>query len=109
MRHTVLLTEGAERDLEAIFDYIASTDSPHRASRLLGQLMAAAGKLSELPGRGAIPPELLALGIRDYRQVHFKPYRLIYRVMQRRAIIYVIADSRRDLPALLARRLLQSD
>ena len=52
---------------------------------------------------------MIALGIRDYRQVHFKPYRLIYRVMQRRAIIYVIADSRRDLPALLARRLLQSD
>lgn len=109
MRYSVLLTEGAERDLEAIFDYIASTDSPLKASRLLDQLTAVAEKLSELPDRGAIPPELIALGIRDYRQVHFKPYRLIYRLTQRRVIIYTIADSRRDLPALLTRRLLQSD
>ena len=46
------------------------------------------------------------MGIREYRQTHFKPYRLIYRVIGERVYVYVIADSRRDMQSLLARRLL---
>lgn len=49
---------------------------------------------------------LLALGIQDYRQVFFKPYRLIYRLHGKPVVVYLIADGRRDMPALLARRLL---
>jgi toxin ParE1/3/4 len=49
---------------------------------------------------------LLALGIREYRQTFFRPYRLIYRVMDRRVYIYLIADGRRNMQSLLARRLL---
>jgi toxin ParE1/3/4 len=49
---------------------------------------------------------LLDLGIKDYRQTFFKPYRLIYRVMARDVVVFVIADSRRDMQGLLARRLL---
>lgn len=54
----------------------------------------------------AIPRELSALGIREYRQLFFKPYRVIYRVLDGRVIIYLIADGRRDMESLLARRLL---
>ena len=50
--------------------------------------------------------ELLALGIKEYRQAFFKPYRVIYRVIDSRVIIYVIADGRRDMQTVLARRLL---
>lgn len=50
--------------------------------------------------------ELLALGIREYRQTHFKPYRLIYRVSGKQVIIYLIADGRRDMQTLLMRRML---
>jgi toxin ParE1/3/4 len=42
----------------------------------------------------------------EYRQVFFKPYRVIYRLHAQRVVIYVIADGRRDMQALLARRLL---
>jgi toxin ParE1/3/4 len=49
---------------------------------------------------------LLALGIREYRQAFFKPYRLIYRVIGKRVFIYLIADGRRDMQSLLSRRLL---
>jgi len=49
---------------------------------------------------------LLALGIREYRQSLFKPYRVIYRVIGQRVYIYLIVDGRRDMQALLARRLL---
>ena len=55
--------------------------------------------------RSAHPRELLALGIREYRQTFFKPYRVIYRASGRRVYVYLIADGRRDMQTLLARRL----
>ena len=62
--------------------------------------------LVEFPERGSYPKELVALGITDYRQTAFKPYRVIYRVLGDRVVIYLIADGRRDMQSVLARRLL---
>jgi toxin ParE1/3/4 len=106
MRHDVLLTEGAERDLEELYDYIAEVHSPANADYVLDQLMEVVEDLATFPERGAYPKELLALGIREYRQAFFKPYRVIYRVMGKQVFIYLIADGRRDMQTLLARRLL---
>lgn len=102
----VLLTEGAERDLEAIHDHIAQFDSAAAANRVLDRLMEVAQSLSRFPERGSYPKELIALGIKEYRQTSFKPYRLIYRVRGAQVIIYLIADGRRDMQSVLARRLL---
>lgn len=104
--HEVLLTEGAEQDLESIYDYIAAFDSVANADCVLDQLLEVAESLSRFPERGSYPMELSALGIREYRQAFFKPYRVIYRVVETQVIIYVIADGRRDMQSLLARRLL---
>ena len=102
----VLLTQGAEQDLESIYDYIAAFDSPANADYVLDRLMKAVEGLATFPERGSYPKELLALGIKEYRQTFFKPYRMIYRVIDQRVYVHVIADGRRDMQALLARRLL---
>jgi len=44
--------------------------------------------------------------MRDYRETFFKPYRIIYSVEGTRVDVYMIADGRRDMQALLSRRLL---
>lgn len=106
MPYQVLLTAGAERDLESIYDHIAEFDSKASANHVLDKLLKAADGIATFPERGAYPRELLALGIKEYRQVFFKPYRLIYRIIDTRVLIYLIADSRRDMQSLLARRLL---
>ncbi len=106
MRHEVLLSAAAERDLDELYDYIAEFDSPASAESVLERLLAAAESIARFPERGAHPRELLALGIRDYRQVYFKPYRVIYRVLGKRVVIDLIVDGRRDMQSLLARRLL---
>lgn len=62
--------------------------------------------LSESPQRGAHPKELLSLGIREYREVFFKPYRIIHRILNDTAYVLLIANGRRDLQTLLERRLL---
>jgi toxin ParE1/3/4 len=68
--------------------------------------MEVAETLAAFPERGSYPKELLALGIREYSQAYFKPYRLIYRVIGTQVIVYMIADGRRDLQTLLSRRML---
>ncbi|MDD4887839.1 MAG: type II toxin-antitoxin system RelE/ParE family toxin [Thiomonas sp.] len=102
----VLLTKGAEQDLEAIHDYISELDCVANANQVLDDLMGVVRSLSRFPERGSYPKELLGLGIKEYRQTFLKPYRVVYRVTGRHVIIYLIADGRRDLQTLLARRLL---
>jgi toxin ParE1/3/4 len=106
MHFKVLLTEDAERDLEDIYNYIAEYDSRQKADYVLDRLLEVTDSLATSPERGLPPRELSGLGIQEYRQVFFKPYRLIYRQSDQRVIIYVIADGRRDMQSLLSRRLL---
>lgn len=105
-RYRVVLTAGAEQDLESIHDYVAEFDSSTNADRLLDHLLTVAESLSQFPDRGSYPKELLAVGAKEYRQAFFKPYRLIYKVIGAQVVIYLIADGRRDMQSLLIRRLL---
>ena len=106
--YQVLLTRGAEDDLESIYDYIAQFDCVANADYVLDQVMEVAESLTRMPERGSFVKELLALGIKEYRQVFFKPYRVIYRVMDDQVVVYLIVDGRRDMQAVLARRLLST-
>jgi toxin ParE1/3/4 len=106
MRYEVLLTEDAEQDLEELYAYVAKSDSPKNADYVLERLLEIAESLAISPERGSQPKELRSLGIQEYRQVFFKPYRVIYRVLDKKVVLYVIADGRRDMQSLLSRRLL---
>ena len=108
MPFAVLLTNDAARDLDDLYDYIASHDTPQKADYVLDQIEKAFSTLSEFPERGAYPKELLALGIREYREVFFKPYRIIYRIMDKNVYVLLIADGRRDMQSLLQLRLLEA-
>ncbi len=102
----VLLAEGSEQDLEAIHDHISEFDCVANAHHVLNSLLDVVESLSKCPERGSYPKELIGLGIKEYRQTFFKPYRVIYRVTGSQVIIYLIAEGRRDMQSLLARRLL---
>ncbi len=108
MSFVVFLTADAARDLEELYQYIALHDAPGKAEHVLTSIEKALGSLSESPDRGAHPKELLALGILDYREIFFKPYRMIYRVVGNGVHVFLIADGRRDMQALLQRRLLDA-
>lgn len=106
MAFTVLLTEDAARDLSDLYTYISKYDSADKAEYVLDQIEKKFASLSELPERGVCPKELLSLGISDYREIFFKPYRIIYRIDSADVYIYFIVDGRRDMQTLLQRRLL---
>jgi len=105
-RFEVRLTQGAEDDLERLFDYLAEHRGSDAAGALLESLLAKAGALERFPERGGVPRELDRLGIRTFRQLVDPPYRIVYRVVGRKVFVLLIADGRRDMQTLLERRLL---
>ena len=108
MPFSVLLTDDAARDLEDLFDYIDLHDVPGKVDHVLEQIEKALNSLSEYPQRGTCPKELLAIGLREYRETFFKPYRIIYRVVDNNVYVLMIVDGRRDMQTLLQQRLLQT-
>lgn len=108
MRYHVFLTDDAAYDLEDLYDYIESHDVPEKADYVLDKIEEVFSSLADNPERGAYPIELLAVGLREYRETYFKPYRIIYRIIAKHAYVMVIADGRRDMQSLLERRLLQA-
>ena len=107
MPFNVFLTNDATHDLEELYEYIVQHDVPGNADYVLTQIEKVFSSLSEAPDRGVFPKELLSLGIREFREVFFKPYRIIYRVIGDAAYVYLIADGRRDMQTLLERRLIR--
>jgi toxin ParE1/3/4 len=108
MAFAVFLTNDVAMDLDEIHDYIAVHDAPREADYVLDRMEKVFSKMTEFPERGAYPTELKALGIREYREVLFKPYRVIYRVIENNVYVMLIADGRRDMQSLLQRRLLSA-
>ena len=110
--HDVVLTDDAQQDLQELYDYIADHDAPAKADHVLNSIEQLLASLAHMPERGAWTKELLALGIREYRETYFKPYRVIYRIAQndihRMVYVYLIVDGRRDVQALLQRRMFRT-
>lgn len=106
MTYKVLLTDDAARDLEELHRNMAEQDTLAAADHVLDRIEKVFLSLAALPERGHPPKELAALGLREFREVFFKPYRVIYRLIDKQVYVYLIADGRRDMQTLLARRLL---
>ena len=100
----VRFSAGAHRDLRSIHGYILKNDSRENADYVAREIVRSALKLRDLPDRCAHPPELLAMKNFAYRQIFFKPYRIVYRIRAKTVFIALIADGRRDMKSLLMRR-----
>ena len=105
-RLEVFWTEAAVSDLEAITSYVAQ-EAPGRALRLVARLQKRAEALETLPHRGRVVPELATFGIKKWRELVARPYRIIYAPTERGVFVYAVLDGRRDLSDLLFERLLR--
>ncbi len=106
-KYQVILTAEAERDVFDIYDYIAKKDTLQNAEYVLDGLESLILSLEEVPERGHYPPELSVQGIKEFKEVIFKPYRAIYEIIGSKVIVHLCVDGRRDMKALLERRLIR--
>jgi toxin ParE1/3/4 len=109
MAYAVVLTTDAAREVRDIDAYIAWRDSVEAACSVVEGLGQVVAGLGENPQWGNYPKELLALGVQEFREMHFKPYRVIYRVIDKTVYILCVADGRRNIQRLLLHRLLRID
>ncbi|HEX7783855.1 MAG TPA: type II toxin-antitoxin system RelE/ParE family toxin [Sphingobium sp.] len=93
----VSLSAEAERDLEAIGDFIAQ-DNPVRAISFLRELRTKCLTLADLPNGFPLVPGYEALGIR--RRKHGN-YLIFYRVEAERLIVIHILHGAQDYEAIL--------
>jgi toxin ParE1/3/4 len=105
--YAIRILASAERDLMRLFDFIAEHDSISSAVHVLDKLETLIATLTEKPERGAVVRELAQLGISNYRQAFWKPYRVIYQISELGVIVVLVADGRRDMQTILEQRLLE--
>ncbi len=104
--YAIFLTDAASDDLQDLYDFLSKHEVEGRADKVLDKIQELIQSLAGHPDRGNHPKELLALGVREYRELHFKPYRILYRVIEKKVYVYLIADGRRNFQTLLQRRLM---
>jgi toxin ParE1/3/4 len=107
MAFKVYIIADAEDDILDIYRFVARNDSPQKADKLLSGIEDICKRLSGMPERGHIPPELERIGIYEYREVHYKPYWIIYRISGDSVFVHNVLDGRRNLSELLGKRLLR--
>ncbi len=105
--YEVYIIEDAEKDLLDIYSYVSRNDSTESAEDVFDAIQDTCLSLSTLPARGHVPPEMERVGIFEYLEIHFKPYRIIYQVRENEIFVHCILDGRRSLQELLQERLIR--
>ena len=103
----VFLDTDAEDDLFEIYSYVASNDSIERADELFSSLRHACYTVTIFPLRGNCPPELFEIGVSEFREIRYKPYRIMHSIESTSVYVHCILDGRRDVQAILQERLLR--
>ncbi|MDI6765819.1 MAG: type II toxin-antitoxin system RelE/ParE family toxin [Bacteroidota bacterium] len=106
-KYNVLFDVDAEDDLFDIYRYVTLNDSIERADKLFNSLKRVCYKLKLLPHRGDVPPELFEIGVVEFREIRFKPYRILYSIESTSVLVHCILDGRRDIQSILQERLLR--
>jgi toxin ParE1/3/4 len=103
--YKIIWANVAESDLKDIIEYI-SIGSPQNALRILKNIKQKTSELYTLPERNRIVPELQDQGILQYREMIIPPWRLIYRIAERKVYVLSLIDSRRNVEDILLKRLI---
>jgi toxin ParE1/3/4 len=106
MSRTVLLTDGAARDLDELYAIAYDRDGPAGADRFLDRIQVVFDRLASRAEVGAPLPELARFGMVEHRQLRVEDDRIVFRVRDDEVLIAAIAERGRSLQSLLERRLL---
>ncbi len=106
-QYSVFLVAEAEDDIFDIYNYVAKYDSVDNADKLFGNLQNTISSLKLQPERGHFPPELERIDVYEFREIHYKPYRIIYQITGDEVYVHCVLHGRRELQELLQQRLLR--
>lgn len=95
VKFQVKITRSAEKDVEEIWNYIAS-DSPNQASKFILELESQIITLERFPERCSLIPENEILGT-QYRHLVYENYRTLFRIAGKTVYILRVIHAARLL------------
>jgi len=91
MSYSVRFTETAKNDLREIALYIADqSKSPAVARGFVLELREVCGRLTELPGQGALPKDRILMSM-GYRYIPYKGYLIFYLTDEQEKTVDIMA------------------
>lgn len=109
MKYNLIWTKSAEHDLIEIIDYILSKEEINIAKKIYEKIRNRINLLKDSPEQGRVVPELQILKIKKYREIIINPWRIIYKIENRKVFVLLVIDGRRNLEEILLDRLLRFD
>lgn len=105
-KHKVFWTKQAVTDLKEIINYIEE-DNISAAVKTKKNIQSLCDKLNSNPEKYRIIPELKEIGVNSYREIIYKPYRILFKLTEKNIYIFAVIDSRRDLEYFLFKRMIR--
>jgi plasmid stabilization system protein ParE len=103
----LVFLQSAEQDLKELRGYIIKQFGKEVWQDSYSKIKASVGVIQTYPLGGSVPEEFERLPLTQYRQVISGMNRIIYEVRQDTVYIHLICDSRKEMAALLTRRMLR--
>ena len=100
----IVWSEIAILDLDLILDYIANEDSVESAQGVYAKIELKVLSLNQSPCRCRVVPELLEIGVLEFREALWGPYRICFRMYEKTVVLVAIVDGRRNLDESLVER-----
>lgn len=107
MTFTAVFLESAEQDLKELRSHIIRKFGNTTWQASYRKIKDSVNILKTFPLEGCVPEEFERLGLTQFRQVISGMNRIIYEVRQETVYIHIVCDTRKDMKALLTRRLLR--
>lgn len=104
---SIIILESAEQDLIEKFEHIEIERRLEFAANFIFEIKSTIATLENFPKRGNLIEELSKLGDLNYRKIQYQNFLIIYRIIETKVIISIIADGRRDMQSILHNRLIR--
>ncbi len=102
----VIWTKTAKNDLNEIVEYIAN-DSVEIALNKFYEIRESTKPLEKFPEQGRLIPELRNENILRYREIIINPWRIMYKIEDKKVYIIAVIDGRRNVEDVLMKRQLR--
>lgn len=102
----VIWTETARKDFNEIIEYIAN-NSVEIALEKFNKIKDSTNQLDDFPEQGRIIPELKNENIMKYREIIISPWRIMYKIEDKKIYIMAVLDGRRNIEDILMKRQLR--
>ncbi|MCH9646016.1 MAG: type II toxin-antitoxin system RelE/ParE family toxin [Proteobacteria bacterium] len=101
----VLWAKSAKNDLEEIIEYI-KIDDIDAAKNIFLAIKSECNELYYFPEKFRVVPELHKINILQYREVIYKRWRVVYKIVGKKVYILFVVDTSRNVEDVLLQRLL---